>query len=64
MSYRTILPAWYVIFVRKSHIQSVCNISDHLNDIQDKEVPKAVMEVIEEEINKLGFLDNHSMEFK
>ncbi|XP_037082608.1 lon protease homolog, mitochondrial-like [Pollicipes pollicipes] len=31
--------------------------------IKDKQVPPAVMEVIEEELSKLGFLDNHSMEF-
>ncbi|KAF0306415.1 Lon protease, mitochondrial [Amphibalanus amphitrite] len=31
--------------------------------IKGKQVPKDVMEVIEEEIGKLGFLDNHSMEF-
>jgi len=31
--------------------------------IKDKKVPAAVMEVIDEELGKLGFLDNHSMEF-
>ncbi|CAN8005199.1 unnamed protein product [Ixodes hexagonus] len=31
--------------------------------LKDLVVPKAVMEVIEEELNKLSFLDNHSSEF-
>ncbi|XP_065352097.1 lon protease homolog, mitochondrial isoform X1 [Cloeon dipterum] len=31
--------------------------------IKEKTVPKAVMEVIEEELNKLGFLESHSSEF-
>lgn len=31
--------------------------------LKDKIVPAAVMEVIDEELNKLGFLDNHSSEF-
>ncbi|KAK7071168.1 Lon protease mitochondrial [Halocaridina rubra] len=31
--------------------------------LKDKEVPKAVQDVIDEELNKLGFLDNHSSEF-
>lgn len=31
--------------------------------LKDKSVPTAVMEVIEEELSKLGFLDNHSSEF-
>lgn len=31
--------------------------------LQDKTVPPAVMEVIEEELTKLNFLDNHSSEF-
>ena len=30
---------------------------------QEKIVPKAVQDVIDEELNKLGFLDNHSSEF-
>ena len=28
------------------------------------DVPKHAQEVIDEELNKLGFLDNHSSEFK
>ena len=32
--------------------------------IQDLVVPKPVEEVIEEELNKLSFLDNHSSEFR
>ncbi|XP_037791211.1 lon protease homolog, mitochondrial-like [Penaeus monodon] len=31
--------------------------------LKDKEVPKAVQDVIDEELNKLSFLDNHSSEF-
>lgn len=31
--------------------------------LKEKEVPKAVQDVIDEELNKLGFLDNHSSEF-
>ena len=31
--------------------------------LKDKTVPPAVMEVIDEELSKLGFLDNHSSEF-
>lgn len=31
--------------------------------LKDKVVPKAVMDVIDEELNKLSFLDNHSSEF-
>uniref|UniRef100_T1JDZ4 Lon protease homolog, mitochondrial n=1 Tax=Strigamia maritima TaxID=126957 RepID=T1JDZ4_STRMM len=31
--------------------------------LKDKTVPKAAMDVIDEEIGKLGFLDNHSSEF-
>ncbi|KAK8732918.1 hypothetical protein OTU49_006652 [Cherax quadricarinatus] len=31
--------------------------------LKDKEVPDAVQDVIDEELNKLGFLDNHSSEF-
>ena len=31
--------------------------------LKDKIVPDAIKEVIEEELNKLGFLDNHSSEF-
>lgn len=31
--------------------------------LEDLEVPKHVMDVIEEELNKLSFLDNHSSEF-
>lgn len=32
--------------------------------IADKVVPKAVADVIEEELTKLGFLESHSSEFK
>lgn len=32
--------------------------------IKDKIVPKAVSEVIEEELTKLSFLESHSSEFK
>lgn len=32
--------------------------------IKDKKVPKAVMEVIDEELTKLNFLESHSSEFK
>ena len=32
--------------------------------IKDLVVPEAVQEVIEEELNKLSFLDNHSAEFR
>ncbi|KAG7164684.1 lon protease homolog, mitochondrial-like [Homarus americanus] len=31
--------------------------------LKEKEVPKAVQDVIDEELTKLGFLDNHSSEF-
>jgi len=31
--------------------------------LKDKTVPDAIKEVIDEELNKLGFLDNHSSEF-
>ncbi|XP_070541790.1 lon protease homolog, mitochondrial-like [Ptychodera flava] len=31
--------------------------------LKDKVVPEAIKEVIDEEMNKLGFLDNHSSEF-
>lgn len=31
--------------------------------LKDKQVPVAVMDVIDEELSKLGFLDNHSSEF-
>lgn len=31
--------------------------------LKEKQVPKAVQDVIDEELNKLGFLDNHSSEF-
>lgn len=31
--------------------------------LKDKIVPEAIMKVIDEELNKLGFLDNHSSEF-
>lgn len=31
---------------------------------QDKKVPQHAMAVIEEELNKLGFLESHSSEFK
>lgn len=31
--------------------------------LKDKTIPPAIMEVIEEELNKMGFLDNHSSEF-
>ena len=32
--------------------------------VKDLVVPEAVEEVIEEELNKLSFLDNHSPEFR
>lgn len=32
--------------------------------LKDLVVPQHVMEVIDEELNKLGFLDSHSSEFK
>jgi Lon-like ATP-dependent protease len=32
--------------------------------LQGKTVPKSVMEVLDEELNKLGFLESHSSEFK
>lgn len=32
--------------------------------IKDKTVPKAISEVIDEELNKLNFLESHSSEFK
>ena len=31
--------------------------------LKDKNVPQAIKEVIDEELNKLSFLDNHSSEF-
>ncbi len=34
------------------------------NYFQDKKVPQPVMDVIEEEINKLRSLDSHASEFK
>jgi hypothetical protein len=39
-----------------------CVICDWL--LQGKTVPKSVMEVLDEELNKLGFLESHSSEFK
>lgn len=35
-----------------------------LLNLQDKQVPVKVMEVIEEELTKLSFLEQHSSEFK
>ncbi len=32
--------------------------------LKDLTVPKAVQDVIDEEINKISFLDNHSSEFR
>lgn len=32
--------------------------------IREKTVPKPIMEVLEEELNKLSFLESHSSEFK
>lgn len=32
--------------------------------IREKTVPKTVMDVLEEELNKLNFLESHSSEFK
>lgn len=32
--------------------------------MKDKTVPESAMEVIDEELSKLSFLDNHSSEFK
>lgn len=32
--------------------------------LKDKVVPKEALDVIEEELQKLGFLDSHSSEFK
>ena len=32
--------------------------------VKDRVVPQAVSDVIEEELNKLSFLDNHSPEFR
>lgn len=32
--------------------------------LKDRTVPQHIMEVINEELNKLGLLDNHSSEFK
>ena len=37
---------------------------DCFDFFQDLNIPKHVMEVIDEELNKLSFLDNHSSEFK
>lgn len=34
------------------------------NRIKKAVVPKAIMDVIEEELNKLSFLESHSSEFK
>lgn len=39
-------------------------IINKLYVFQDKIVPKHAMETIEEELSKLGFLENHSFEFK
>jgi len=33
-------------------------------NLKDKQVPLKVMEVIEEELTKLSFLEQHSSEFK
>lgn len=35
-----------------------------INKFKDKNVPQAVMDVVEEELNKLSLLENHSSEFK
>lgn len=32
--------------------------------LKDQNVPQHIMDVINEELNKLGLLDNHSSEFK
>lgn len=32
--------------------------------LSERNVPEHIMEVINEELNKLGLLDNHSSEFK
>lgn len=32
--------------------------------IKDKKLPQAVSSVVEEELNKMGFLESHSSEFK
>lgn len=32
--------------------------------LKDRTVPQYIMDVINEELNKLGLLDNHSSEFK
>lgn len=32
--------------------------------LKDKMVPKPIMDVVDEELNKLGFLESHSSEFK
>ena len=32
--------------------------------LKDKDIPKAVQDVIDEEMNKIQFLDNHSSEFR
>lgn len=46
-----------------SHETSIsCNC--HEIHFQELTVPAAVMEVIDEELNKLSFLDNHSSEFR
>lgn len=36
----------------------------HFNMLQEKKVPDAVNDVLNEELNKLGFLESHSSEFK
>ena len=32
--------------------------------LKDKDIPKGVQDVIDEEMNKIQFLDNHSSEFR
>ena len=32
--------------------------------LKDKDIPKVVQDVIDEEMNKIQFLDNHSSEFR
>jgi hypothetical protein len=48
---RTIL-----FFLKLNIISVICQ--------QDLNIPKHVQEVIDEELSKLSFLDNHSSEFK
>ena len=43
------------------NVMPICYYFVH---IQEKTIPKAVMDVIDEEMNKLNFLDNHSSEFR